>query len=354
MITIVVGAQYGGEGKGKVSAYLADRIGAEIACRCGGPNSSHTVVSRGRSWRLRMMPTAAVIKPDIEVCFGSGTLIHVPTLMKEIQEIEFRGKIRIDRKAGIITEDIIEEQRRDERYTVLGSTMTGTGYASAARCMRLLELAHQNKAVSEYLMDDIADFLSEGHSLGRKIIVEGHQGFGLSNYHGDYPYTSSRDTTAASMLAEIGLGPIQSEMKIALVVKMFPTRNHSGHLDGEMSPKEADDLEIVEFGGGSWGGIKDRRRRVGLLNFDIVKRAVVANSASYIVLTGVDYFLKTFSRASDAPYQLRQTMEALEKATRRPISYLSWGPDTEAMVDLTNEKSDLVALQHLNRTYQPN
>ena len=226
MITIVVGAQFGGEGKGKIAAYLAYRDRPNVACRCGGPNSSHTVVWKGKQYRLRMLPTAAVINPKIDVYFGAGTFVHPPTLFSEMAEIKFQGRLVIDPRAGVITEDIIRAQRRDPRYSTIGSTLTGTGYASALRCLRSLKLAKDSPEISQssVQLSDVSFAVSDVLKNRGSVLVEGHQGFGLSNYHGDYPYTSSRDSTASSMLAEIGLGPRQDNMRIVLATKIFPTR----------------------------------------------------------------------------------------------------------------------------------
>jgi adenylosuccinate synthase len=344
MITIVVGAQYGGEGKGKIAAYLALNEKPECAIRCGGPNSSHTVVWKGKTVRLRMMPTAAVINPKIEVCFGAGALIHITTLLQECQQIGFLGDLRIDPQAGIVTEEVIKEQRQDPRYAAIGSTMTGTGYASAKRCLRSLMVARECTDLSNYLAD-VSILIGEKLSKNKRILVEGHQGFGLSNYHGDYPYTSSRDSTSSSMLAEIGIGPIQKDMKVVLVAKMFPTRNHAGKLEEELTPAQVNALEIFEFGGGSWG-IKDRRRRVGLLAFEIIKRAVGANSATEIAITGVDNFLRAFSKSKDGIAHFIQTTKDLERTTGAPVRYLSWGPDTTSTLDLRNT-ADVARIREL-------
>src|SRR5688572_21131628 len=115
MITMVVGAQYGGEGKGKVCAYLASRARYRVACRCGGVNSSHTVVdAKGHTIKLRMIPAAAVIDSNVEIVYGAGALIHVHTLLSEISELNIDPKrVKIDPRAGVVTAALIERQRRD-------------------------------------------------------------------------------------------------------------------------------------------------------------------------------------------------------------------------------------------------
>ena len=335
MITIVVGAQYGGEGKGKVAAFLALKDRPQIVCRCGGPNSSHTVIHNGATIRLRSMPTAAVINPKITVVFGAGTLIHVPTLMEEIQLLNYRGRLLIDRKAGIITDEIVALQREDSRYESIGSTLTGTGLATAYRSQRKLPLASEFSELSKYMFDTFS-YLNSEIKKKSNILVEGHQGYGLSNYHGDYPYTSSRDSTASEMLSELGLGPLVPGLRIVLVAKVFPTRNHAGTVGEELSEKTADALGIAEFGGGS-RGIPNRRRRVGMIDFDFVGRAAAANSATEVVLTGIDYLDREMHNKvefEDFSEKVKLFILATAKATHCPVTYISTGAETMAMIEL--------------------
>lgn len=343
MITIVVGGQYGGEGKGKVSAYIASSETVHVACRCGGPNSSHTVLWQGKTFRLRMMPTAAVVNPKVDVFFGAGTLIHIPTLLRERDEIGHRGELVIDRRAGIITEEIVQNQRKDERYNAIGSTLTGTGYATAMRSLRTLKLAAEFSDIREFV-NDLAPFLQKAVQTDKHILLEGHQGYGLSNYHGDYPYVSSRDSTAGSMLAEVGLGPRFKNLRVVLAAKMFPTRNHQGNLNDEMSAEDADLIGITEYGGGSWG-IPDVRRRVGYIDLPFLSRSAFANGATEIALTGVDYFARSLANetsASSIPGDLEKVIAMVKQQTRTPVRYLSTGPETFATIDLVSKKAGAV------------
>ncbi len=345
MLTIVVGAQFGGEGKGKISAYLASRGRFAAACRCGGVNSSHTVVQGTTTVRLRLMPAAALADNAGYYIFGAGTLLHVPTLFSEIELLKIdHAKIIIDPQAGIVTEDCVKEQRKDPRYIEIGSTLTGTGQASARRCLRSLSLAKDIAELRNFI-GDVPLFLYDLiKRKKRDVLIEGQQGFGLSNYHGDYPYTSSRDSTAAAMLSELGLGP-RLRMRIILAVKAFPTRNHGGRLDHEVSEEEASRYGIAEFGGGSWG-IKDKRRRVGIVNFADIARAAKINSATEIALTGAVYLdpsVRGVTSVSQMSGYVREFVSTLEKATGIPVRYVSTGPDTGDMVDVRDAYSDMRA-----------
>ena len=350
MITIVVGAQYGGEGKGKVAAYIAFKEKPQIACRCGGPNSSHTVRFDGRVFKLRMMPTAAVVDPGVTVVFGAGSLIHIRTLLDEAALIGFKGRLCISPQAGIVTDEIVERQRQDQRYEHIGSTLTGTGYASAERSLRRLLLARDFKELTPYLVDTEM-LLWEATSAGSDILIEGHQGYGLSNYHGDYPFVSSRDSTAAGMLSELGLGPIQKNLRVVLAVKMFPTRNHNGQLGEEVSEEEAGKLGIFEFGGGSWG-IDNRRRRVALFDHQIVARAAKANSATEIAITGADYFQKSVANTTKLDpdnIELREFIRFVRDMTATEIRYVSTGADTAATIYFPRSRSRSQRHSHATR-----
>lgn len=341
MLTLVVGGQYGGEGKGKVCAFLGRDLQYDYVCRTGGVNSSHTVVDRGRKWRLRMMPASCVVSRSPTVLFGAGSLLHLPTLFEEAALLGYDlSKIVIDPHAGVITEDIIERQRSDPRYAHIGSTLTGTGYATAARAMRELPLAMSIPSLRPHLQD-VADILDGALRNRNSVLVEGHQGMGLSNYHGDYPFTSSRDCTSSALLSEIGVGP-RAPLRIILAIKLFPTRNHAGALPNEMPEHEANSLGVYEFGGGSWN-IADRRRRVGIFDIREVRRAVRLNSATCIALTGFDYLhphLKDCSSLEELPVDVRDHLDSLSDLFGAPIAFVSTGPETNSMMTQPTRSSE--------------
>lgn len=337
MITIVVGGQFGGEGKGKICSYLGFVSEFKYVCRTGGVNSSHAVKYGNNFYKLRMLPASAVVNDSI-IVFGAGSLIHIPTLRQEMAMLGVsQDCVVIDRRAGIVSEDCVVAQRNDPRYHHLGSTLTGTGYATAERSMRRLRLAEDYPELSG-MLGDTAFLLYESLLVGSPVLMEGHQGAGLSNYHGDYPFTSSRDCGAAALLSEVGLGP-KWPLEIVLALKMFPTRNHAGRLPNEMSEEEARRRGIHEAGGGAWG-IPDRRRRVGTLDWDDVHRAVVLNSPTCIALTGFDYAFPVTRGASapDAiPPEGRAFIAEMERRTGLPVALVSTGPDVRDTIALHDD-----------------
>jgi len=333
MITLVVGGQYGGEGKGKVAAFLGKKDKPDIVPRTGGVNSKHTVVEHGKSFDLRQIPTACAVGFSKQIVYGAGSLIHIPTLSQEMERLGVpKSRVLIDPQTGILTEENIKEQRSDARYGQIGSTFTGTGYATAQRALRKLPLAKEFSELED-MLGDVAGFLFLQLQKGASLLVEGHQGAGLSNYHGDYPYTSNRDSTAAELLSELGIGP-RYDLRIVLVAKIFPTRNHNGHLPNEMSEQEAEKLGIKEYGGGSWG-IENKRRRVGRIDMGELRRAVVLNTPTEIALTGMDYFdpaSKNTLSESLLSAPAKELIEKIEKATGVPVTLISTGVETDAMI----------------------
>ncbi|WP_415404138.1 adenylosuccinate synthetase [Tateyamaria sp. SN3-11] len=329
MFFIVVGSQYGGEGKGKISAALAASIGPSIVCRSGGINSSHTVVDSRGTYRFRMLPTSVSVGGRELIYFGAGSLIHLPTLEKEVEDWRIEKKrILIDSRAGIVSDEIIERQREDLRYQAIGSTLTGTGYATADRALRQLTLAGSIDSI-DFPIGDVSSALRKAHCNGVDILVEGHQGYGLSNYHGDYPYCSSRDCTSSAILSEIGVGPVR-DLEVILAVKTFETRNHPGFLSDEIDLSLMDRLGIREFGGG-FSTISNNRRRAGHLNIDLIKRAVWANGASGIAITCLDYLFEDCAGASDwdaLKPDAKRYVKWIESHTNIPVKMVSTGRES--------------------------
>ncbi|MEQ8964873.1 MAG: adenylosuccinate synthetase [Azospirillaceae bacterium] len=328
MITIVVGGQYGGEGKGKVCAFLARNENFEIVCRCGGINSSHTIVQNDRAYRFRMLPTA-VSEARPKIVFGPGSLLHIPTLLKEMSDWNVhKDDVLIDPLAGIVSEECIKAQRQDSRYQTIGSTLTGTGYATAERAKRRLKLARDYQEISA-MLGCTRNFLYRAAEQNKRILLEGHQGALLSNYHGDYPFTSSRDSTAAAMLSEVGLG-LRWKYDVVLVIKAFETRNHVGKLRNEIAADKALRMGIKEVGGGSWG-IADRARRVGMFDHEVLQTAVQLNTPNRIALTGVDYLFPSMKDATSADVEVADFetfLKSIQGWAGVAVEIVTTGPET--------------------------
>lgn len=329
-ITMIIGGQYGGEGKGKVTSYLSLHDIPAIVARSGAPNSGHTVYYNNKESRLRMVPSGVVCNTS-RLLLGAGTLIDRRILLKEIKEWGIKDRIGVDKRAGIIEPTHLEKELNNEHLrNEIGSTCSGTGAAGSDRVLRILKLAKDIEKLEPFLTD-VALEINQVVASGSKILVEGTQGFGLSLYHGSYPYVTSYDTSASAIAASLGIGPKKID-EIILVIRTFPIRVADGPLENELSPDERKQLGIIEY-----GTVTGRLRRVGKFNIEMVKRAVMINSATQIALTGVDYLnneARGLQKYEQLPQDVKTFIADIENETKTPVTLISTGPETESMINL--------------------
>jgi len=293
-VSVIVGGQFGSEGKGKVAHFLAKRQGARVAVRVGGSNAGHTAYDdEGRKHTFRHLPTAALL-PDVLCVLGPGSLIDPDVLAEEVDRIGLAPeRLRIDPMAYVITEEHREQEAASGLAKRIGSTASGTGAALVARIERSSgdNLARCHPFLQRFVAGPVRDVLREALDRNERVIVEGTQGFGLSNLQAaDYPKATSRDTTAATFVAEAGLSPLDVD-EVVLVIRAFPIRvaGDSGPLPKETTWEKVGGLtnrrELLEY-----TTVTGRVRRVGEFHSAVVQAAVVANAPTCVVLNHVDYF----------------------------------------------------------------
>ena len=247
-LTVIVGGQFGSEGKGKITSHLAFRDNVDVVVRCGGPNSGHTVDVNGQRYELRSLP-AGFINPGTRLLLAAGCLINPEILLTEIKSTGIDpGRVGVDRNAGIISLSAVEEEGKLHLRERLGSTQSGTGVGVANRVLRSphFKLAKDMPELQEYLTD-VSGEVNATLDKGGKVLVEGTQGFGLSVYHSPhYPYATSRDTTAAGFLSEVGVSP-RLVTDIIMAVRTYPIRvaGNSGPLPNESTWEEVRQKERV-------------------------------------------------------------------------------------------------------------
>lgn len=292
-ISIVVGGQFGSEGKGKVAHYFAKKLEASFAVRCGGPNSGHTVIDKQGNTRIfQQLPTAAIL-PDVNLAICAGSYIDIDILLKELQETGVTSdRLIIDPDAVIITKETKERERKSGLVDDIGSTGSGTGAAVAARINReeSLTFARDIKELSSFIQD-VPNLLREILDNNKRIIIEGTQGFGLSLLHSRYyPYTTSRDTTAAAFLAETGLSPFDVD-DIIMTIRAFPIRvaGNSGPLVNEIDWETITKEGLHEQPISEKTSVTKKIRRVARFSTQIVKSSILTNHPSKIVLNHLDY-----------------------------------------------------------------
>lgn len=328
-VTVVVGGQFGSEGKGKVSHYLAKHMGATAAVRVGGPNSGHTVVGvNGEKIIFRQLPTASIL-PHVVCVLPAGSYIDKEVLSREVQVTRLGPeRLLIDPNAVVIG----DLERGEEEARLLGeriaSTLTGTGAAVTKRANRLRDvcLAYEDPQIARYVQP-VAPVMRSMLDRGRRIIIEGTQGYGLSVLHSQYyPFTTSRDTTAAAFVSETGLSPLDVD-DVVLVIRAFPIRvgGNSGPLPKEISwdvlTKESGSKRLlVEF-----TSVTKRERRVARFDPEVVRQAIACNKPSRIALNHLDYVDK--KHIADSPSsKMLNFAKGVETAIGRPIDLIGLSP----------------------------
>lgn len=326
-LTVVVGAQYGSEGKGKTALHLAKTQNAVASVRVGGPNSGHTVVHAGQTHVFKQLPVASLLDGLVSV-LPPGCYIDVATLLHELTHVNATSSsVVIDPRAVIVTDDDRELERTSGLMERIGSTGSGTGAAVGRRVRRDGTTVYASDIPE--LAPYIADTLPLLHDLNSDgvIVVEGTQGYGLSLLHGmEGRFATSRDTTAAAFVAEAGLSP-RDVHDIALVARAHPIRvaGNSGNLHNETSWEEIganigrDDL--VEY-----TTVTQRVRRVGRFEPEIVRRAIYANNPTLVVLNHLDYVAALDTAQGRA--EAASFMGDVAAAIGRPIDLVGTDPAT--------------------------
>lgn len=294
---IVMGGQFGSEGKGKVSAHITLSEEIDICVRCGGPNSGHSFLTEnGSRILLRQLPTG-VVRPSTRLLIPAGALIDLAVLRREMIEFGLDvHRVGVDRNAMIIEQFDIEAERQLGLKERLSSTQSGVGSAVARRALRhenvrLAREVHESWFCS--LMTDVANECNDALDQHRKVLIEGTQGYGLSLYHSEhYPKATSRDTSAAGFLSEVGLSPILVT-EIVVVFRTFPIRvagQQAGPLKDEIGwdtirQESGYPTEISEY-----TTVSHKLRRVARFDWNLARRTVERNRPTRIAVMGLDYF----------------------------------------------------------------
>lgn len=319
-VSVIVGGQYGSEGKGKVSYFWTQKTKASAVVRVGGSNSGHIVYDRhGRLCAFRMLPTACLINGIVSI-LPVGSYIDLPVLLNEIRVADVtQSNLKIDPNAIIIKDEYKDLEMSLSLNEHIGSTLSGTGAAVIARAKRdkynLVMMAKDIEELKPFLIDTKA-YMNSLLTNGDHIVIEGTQGYGLSNFHAKcYPYATSRDTTAAYFLAEAGLSPFDVE-HIVMAIRTFPIRvaGDSGPLENEVDWQTVSRESGAELSFEEKTTVTHRVRRVARFSPMIVKEAINANKPNVLVLNHLDYI--------DYSNKNGTSLSNLQKKFVREVEYL--------------------------------
>ncbi len=329
-VTVIVGGQYGSEGKGKVAHWLAREQSASVAVRTGGPNAGHTVIDdREYPLVLRQLPTAAIL-PDATCVLGAGSYIDTDLLLAEISKTGLGAdRLHIDPNASVISEDDKKREREGTLRASIGSTQSGTGAAVIRRIERqkATNLAGNDDRLAAYVRP-VTEFLRSQLSRGKRVILEGTQGFGLSVLHSPhYPFVTSRDTTASAFVSEVGLSPLDVD-EVVVVLRAFPIRvaGNSGTLPNEIDwrtiSRESGSLSpVIEY-----TSVTQKIRRVARFDPGVVRAAISVNRPTHIVLNHIDYVDMDCKRLNLLSEKASNFVETVEVSIGARIDYFGFGP----------------------------
>lgn len=333
MIDIVCGGQAGDEGKGKISAYLSYKGSYAYCVRVGGPNAGHTVVQNGTSYTLKNIPSG-FLNPATKLVLGAGAYTKTEWLLKELEVTGTAERLIIDPHAVLITEEeTAREQGAAHFMSHIGSVGTGLGQAVKDRIERRSVKFAKDEPLLKAFIQDVPELLNKALDRGEDILLEGTQGIKLSLLHGEYPFVTSRDTTAATFLGEAGLGP-KSVRDVYVVFKPYITRVGPGPLAHEMTDEK--ELEIYHTKGHEIGSVSKRLRRIGAFEKMSASRAIMINNCTKIAITHIDMFAGNdrVKKYEDFTPQAKAFLEDLKALSREvyphpEIALISTGPDME-------------------------
>jgi len=335
-VDVIVGLQYGSEGKGKISGLLAHRYSAGI--RVGAPNAGHTIYHQGKKFVMRHMP-CTWINSNATLYIGAGALINLEVFFKELEQFpEIMPRIRIDTNTGIITREDIEDEEKSSMNARNGSTCEGVGSATARKILRRNGVIASSIKELEPYLTDVAEEINILINSGFDIVIEGTQGFGLCMNHADYPMTTSRDVLAASLLSDAGLSPkICGE--IIGVMRTYPIRvaGNSGSMGEEVSwdyvtKQSGSPIPLTES-----TTVTKRTRRVSLIDWDLLKRAILLNRPTVLAITFMDYInwedheCKEWHKLSQ---KSKSFIAEVEQRLNVPVGIISTGANPEDTIFL--------------------
>lgn len=343
---VVVGGQYGSEGKGKVSAFITKQEDIDICVRCGGPNSGHSFVDDdGKTVVLRQLPTGFV-NPRTRLLIPAGALIDPIVLRNEIESLGTPpGLIGIDRKSFIIEDQDREKEQALSLRERLSSTLCGVGAAQSRRVLRSGDARLAQDASGQYpwmgqYLTDVSDEMNTALDSEKKVLIEGTQGFGLSIYHSEhYPKTTSRDTTAAGFLSEVGVSP-RLVTEVVVVFRTFPIRvagEQAGPLRDEITWEQLQSESRYPYSIEERTTVTNKIRRVARFDWELAHRAIRNNRPTKIAITGLDYLSfsnRGVTRFSELEAQARSFVMQAETRLGAPVRYVSSGPAMSAMTTL--------------------
>ena len=329
---VVVGSQWGDEGKGKIVDLLSDRADGVVRYQ-GGHNAGHTIIKNGATFVLHLIPSG-ILHPDKKCVIGNGVVVDPAALLEEVSGLEkkgvtIRGRLFVSQQAHLIMpyHKVIEKKSEEKKGGKrIGTTGRGIGPSYMDKMARIgirvgdllnpdlfREKLSSNLGEINYMLkhvyrvqtfdlDEVFDqytdygracqnfivdtsvLLNQWLDAGLKLLFEGAQGTHLDVDHGTYPYVTSSNSTAGGACVGTGVGPTRITA-VAGVTKAYTTRVGSGPFPTELNDKVG---AILQERGNEYGATTGRSRRCGWFDAVMVRYAVRVNGLSGLAVTKLD------------------------------------------------------------------
>lgn len=335
LVDIVVGGQYGSEGKGNICSHLAPEY--DWLVRGGSVNAGHKVFL-DPIFNFRQLPSGTLHNEQAKLIIGAGAQLRLDVLRKEIAYCKVScDRLSIDPQAMIIEESDVAWERKDANLRRIATTAQGVGRAASRRILRGpdVRLARDVKELAPYVRL-ATELLETAFQREEKILLEGTQGTSLSLYHGPFPHVTSRDTTASGVMAEVGISP-KMVRRIVVVCRCIPIRvedpkagdGTSGPMAQEISYKTLSRRSGIaerQLRDAERTSTTDRQRRLGEFEWAQLRRSALLNSPTDIALTHVDYLDPQNARARRFEQLEEKTLNLIEEIQRvsaAPVSLIS-------------------------------
>lgn len=348
LVDVIIGGQFGSEGKGQIAAHIAPEYDCLI--RVGGPNAGHTVFEEPEKHVFHLLPSGSYRNQNAKIILGPGMVINVDKLLEEIVkykiEDEFLQRVTIDENAIIITKSDIAKEQKIKK--TIGSTGQGVGFATANNILARLKADDKHKAkhhpkLKAYIGNSL-EVLEQFYQNNKRILLEGTQGTGLSLHHGLYPHVTSRDTSVSGCLSEAGISPKRIK-NIVMVTRTYPIR--VGGTSGPFNSLEINFDIIAKRAGLNGEELKAKEktttthidRRVAEFSWTMFRKACELNSPTDIALTFADYLSvenRTARGYDRLTTETRQFIEELERCSGVKVSLIGIGFDYRAVIDRRN------------------
>ncbi|CAG8530349.1 2833_t:CDS:10 [Ambispora gerdemannii] len=374
-VTVVLGSQWGDEGKGKLVDIIAQE--ADICARCaGGNNAGHTIFANGIKYDFHLIPSG-LINPKCTSIIGSGVVVHLPSFFAEIEDLESRGlqtdgRILVSDRAHLVFDfhQIVDGLKEVELgNSSIGTTKKGIGpaYSSKAsrsglrvhhlsnlqtfeqKFRRLVENRRKRYGNFEYDVEaeigrykqyairlkpfiiDSVLYMHKNINARQKVLVEGANALMLDLDFGTYPFVTSSNTAIGGVLTGLGIPPSKIE-KVIGVVKAYTTRVGSGPFPTELLDATGDHLQHA---GAEFGTTTGRKRRCGWLDLVLLKYSTLINGYTSINLTKLDVLTNLPEIKVATAYLLNgeplesfpADLDELEKITVHYETLSSWNTD---------------------------